>query len=508
MRALISNFLEQDCKKLIDRHFDYLRELNDYAVRRGLREGQPFAKEVKTPHYWQLNPAFDPFKVRTSRKLKVYSHTLARKIKAGSYEPAPALKHSILKENGARRVLNIFPLPDAAISRLVYKSLLHKNAAKLSGYAYAYREDRSAHHAVSEIFAEWKTLKRVFVAEYDFTGFFDNIEHKYLWEVLERHGFICTPSEKKVIDSFLKSKAAPRKTYPAGAQERVKGIPQGTSVSLFLANVACWELDRSLERLGVGFARYADDTVIWSEDYPKVVQAYQTIEAFAKRMGVPINRAKSPGIHLLTDVDASGEIAMKHHIDFLGYRISLCALSIKPKKLVDIKKYISFLIYQNLLQPMKKGIYNTLRLAGGVDGDYVTTLRQVRAYLYGGLTDEKLRGFITGRIPSLNFRGVMSYYPMANDARQFAILDAWLRHTLKQSLRLREKLWAAQGTSVLPGPRANWIEGIENLGQEVVASGARYDFTVPSFALINRAMRVAITRKGIQGVVRSKADYY
>ena len=176
MRALIRNFLQQDCKKHVDRHFDYLSQLNDYATRRSAREGKPFSKQVLRPYYWKLHPTFDPFKVRTKKKLTLYSCTLSGKIRAGSYEPAPALKYSVLKENGTRRILNIFPLPDAAISRLVYKSLLHKNATKLSNYAYAYREDRTAHHAVSEIFAEWKALKRIYVAEYDFTGFFDNID--------------------------------------------------------------------------------------------------------------------------------------------------------------------------------------------------------------------------------------------------------------------------------------------------------------------------------------------
>jgi len=43
-----------------------------------------------------------------------------------------------------------------------------------------------------------------------------------------------------------------------GSPRRERGIPQGTSISLFLANVAPWDLDRSLERLGVSFVRYAD----------------------------------------------------------------------------------------------------------------------------------------------------------------------------------------------------------------------------------------------------------
>ncbi len=34
---------------------------------------------------------------------------------------------------------------------------------------------------------------------------------------------------------------------------RLKGFPLGTSVSLFVANLAAYPLDHMLERLGVGF---------------------------------------------------------------------------------------------------------------------------------------------------------------------------------------------------------------------------------------------------------------
>lgn len=79
----------------------------------------------------------------------------------------------VSKDDGTRRKLNIFPLPDAALSTIVYKSLLHKNLPRLSSYAYGYRDDRTAHDAVHHIFNEWKRCDRVYVAEYDFSKFFD-----------------------------------------------------------------------------------------------------------------------------------------------------------------------------------------------------------------------------------------------------------------------------------------------------------------------------------------------
>ena len=100
-------------------------------------------------------PQFNPFNVRTTRKLTTYAKTLAAKIRTRTYKPMPAVIHYVPKGDGKRRTLNIFQLPDAAISNLVFKSLLQKNVGRFSAYAYAYREDKTPHDAVNEIFNEW-----------------------------------------------------------------------------------------------------------------------------------------------------------------------------------------------------------------------------------------------------------------------------------------------------------------------------------------------------------------
>ena len=305
MKSLIRNVLRQECEKHIERYFEYLKDLHEYGLRKTSREGIPFKKDIKPRPWWALAPSFNPFKVRVGRVLETYAHTLATKIRRKQYRPKPCVLYFITKEDGSRRPLNIFQLPDAAVSGLIFKSLLRKNATRFSAYSYAYREDKTPHHAVFDIFCEWSRLDRVYVAEYDFSKFFDKISHKYVLEVLDKEGFIMSPEERHVVQAFLKSKCAEKNCHPTGAVERKEGIPQGTSVSLFLANVACWQLDRGLEKLGVRFARYADDTVVWSDDYSKVVGAYYLIDECAAKMGVPINLLKSQGISLLTKTAVS-----------------------------------------------------------------------------------------------------------------------------------------------------------------------------------------------------------
>jgi hypothetical protein len=236
------------------------------------------------------------------------------------------------------------------------------------------------------------------------------------------------------------------------------------------------------------------------------VQAYDAIKRYSEMMEVPLNLEKSQGVSLIAR-QARGEIASKESIDFLGYRISLSSIAIKEKRVASTKAKIAHIIYQNLLQPLTHGTYNVARLAG-LDWDYVVALSQIRRYLYGGLNDEKLRKYIRGQIPRLNFRGLMSYYPLVNDDAQLTLLDGWLIYVLKQSLKKRQALWDAKSGIKLPGPIPDWIDNLTALKTWKPPGGGTYDLRVPSFSLVNKAMRIAIENSGIGAATHPASAYY
>lgn len=343
--------------------------------------------------------------------------------------------------------------------------------------------------------------------KFDFSKFFDQISHKYLLNSLGKNGFVHTNEEREVAEAFLRSSSAPGENYKVSqASERTRGIPQGTSISLLLANVACWELDRSLERIGVRFSRYADDTLIWSNSYSKIVDAFDEIRRHSDLMEVPINLQKSEGISLIVD-RPRGEIASKLSVDYLGYKVALSKVSIKRSRVANIKKKLSYLAYANLLQPLRHGVFNKKRLST-IDWDYIVALSQIRRYLYGGLDDERLRKYIRGQLTKLNFRGLMSYYPLVTDSQQLAELDGWLIHVLQQCLHRREELWKAHDGTLLPGPMSGWVEQIATLKIWTSSTGGVFDLRVPSFQLINKAMQIAINRSGIGSVAHPFSTYY
>ncbi|MFC4251226.1 reverse transcriptase domain-containing protein [Sinimarinibacterium flocculans] len=484
MEKVFRSELTAECHKHIRRHEDYLRDLEFDAVRIEKRTGVAPIKRVQRPGYWSIHRNFDPYRTRSERRVASLSYGLARRFLAATYDPAPALIYTVPKASGGERHTNVFQIPDAVVSRFVYSSLVRKNRHRMSGYSYAYRSDIGSHEAVVNIQNDFIDRARVYAAEYDFSAFFDNIRHDFLWKMLDRGGFQVTNQELHILERFAECPAIALDRYLTDKPpKRARGIPQGTSVSLFLANAACWGLDRALERTGVGFARYADDTVIWSEDYARIVDAYEVLKAFSMESGVPINDAKSEGINLITDLPGGGEIRSKSNVVFLGYSISTSKVSISQKHLSRIKRNISKLIYCNLLQAPRKGLCVGGRYSP-IDWDYLVCIAQIRRYLYGGLRTIDLLNYTRGVTTSLRFRGLMSYYPIVSDIDQLRGMDGWLLHCLKRALSKRQRLVAAiGGPSTLPGPRPDWIQSIEKLRTESVGS-LTLDYRLPSFSLI------------------------
>ncbi|WP_461142516.1 reverse transcriptase domain-containing protein, partial [Spirosoma pomorum] len=273
-------------------------------------------KHVKIPQEWNENRLYNPFYVL--KNAKKIARSISIKIKNSSYIPTKPIRYTI-KKSGKEREVSLFQLPDSAVSYLFYKSLLRKNRHRFSSFAYAYRNDRNIHFAIQDISNEIRNEPRIFIAEFDFSRFFQSIKHEFIYEQLDKNCFLISKTEKEIIKSFLH-------------HEEQKGIPLGTSISLFIANLVCWELDRKLEDRGLRFARYADDTIIWSRDYSKICSAFHIINDFSSISGVPINFDKSDGISVLQKKGLRSELVNpKNHIDFLGYSVSADHISIKKK---------------------------------------------------------------------------------------------------------------------------------------------------------------------------------
>ena len=499
--------IRDESGKLIRRFENYARQLADEHQRRSRRTTQSVSRlTLRRPHYWSLHKGFDPFFVRS--RADCVAHTVEDKLYKRAYAPFTPVQHFVPKASGGRREVCVFQVADSAASRVVYESLIEKNRSRMSSRAYAYRDDVTAQDAIQYVAAEMRAQSRIFVAEYDFSKYFDNISHDYLQKILRDRQFLLTRIERSVVEAFLQTGPVPANNYqPGGGARRERGIPQGTSISLFLANVAAWELDRSLERLGVSFVRYADDTLIWSTDYAQLCRAVDTLHEMASRIGSPINLEKSGGIRLLVPKGAPSELPPVESIEYLGHRITLSSVSMKEKVILRIKKRVNQLLYFNLIREPEAGTQNTERL-GRVDRDYVTYVWQVRRYLYGDISERRLRRFQARGAPRRRFRGIMSFFPLLEDHQQLRELDAWLVCSTCMALRKRGVLLRGLGYSTLPDPHGIRCDLLANYVRKSQTTGGSLDLRLPSFRRIASVIRQAATQYGTSSIARtSRYDY-
>lgn len=415
--------------------------------RRHERRSNQISKKIEYPRpdSWSLRADFNPYLVKS--RADVYGHAIQKALQNDTYEVKPPAIMSVPKAGGGYRQVVSFGIPDEAVSRITYNSLMNKNRAVLSGRSYAYRNDLNVFDAIDYISREWRENSRLYIAEYDLRDYFGSVDHFYINRTISDLSLHMTPREERVVAAFM---TAPRPLRDVGhgpAQDRFRGIPQGTSVSLFLANVALTPLDRRLERLGIGFARFSDDLLIWSPNYESVRTAVDLLLSWSEDAGVDLSYEKSPGIRIISRAAMSiSEMNAVTSVDFLSHSLSLRSVGVGSKPLSALKTRVSELIYANLLREPLRGSQNLSRLDGGTDRDYVTLASQLRRLLYGSLSERQVRRLATsGYIPRLHFTGKVANHPTISNVDDWRAFDIWLRRKVWLALRRREKLLRSQG---------------------------------------------------------------
>lgn len=429
-----------------------------FEKRTGKAAGVPNTKVRAVPHR-HFDPKF------CARNANFLAKTIWHKVLTHQYEPTPAVSYQIPKPDGSKRTIMAFSIPDAALANVVLKRTRDRNTKRLSPSSYAYHPNKNVFDAILAL-KDFDAGGKLFAVQIDFEKYFDMIPTGYLTKRLEDAGKISlTPHERHIFDRFLHHRHCDYKEYSKGRyKRRHKGTPQGSSVSLLLANLANHELDTALAAESGKFVRFADDVVALCHTYEQAQLLERCFYDHCSNSGLKVNREKSPGIAIIAGSDQ--ELRSYPHFDYLGYRFSPEGLGVPEKVVARIKTRISRLINIYLLQYLTEGFKSNRAATSpyAYDWDLLGLIYELRRSLYGGLSEEDLRAFIHDGKMLRKMKGLMGFYCLIDDARELRKLDGWMLSVVRRAMTIRKRTLLAKHKESCPTPtnaqlaKGDWLD--------------------------------------------------
>jgi group II intron reverse transcriptase/maturase len=248
---------------------------------------------------------------------------LLKRMKQMAYRPGPVRQTMIPKAGGAMRPLGISNFEDKIIQKMTQKVLESIYEPIFKENSYGFRPNRGCHDAIKALSEYLYKNEIQTVIDVDIKGFFDNINHKLLEELLRKK--IKDERFMRYIIRMFKAGVLTEGELKVGQE----GVPQGSMCSPILANIfAHYVIDKWIEetvqpyiKSKIAYFRYCDDLIICCHSNEEAIKIKNVLEKRLAKFRLELNKEKTKLVSFSKRAYSCG---IKQGIfDFLGFTFYL-----------------------------------------------------------------------------------------------------------------------------------------------------------------------------------------
>ena len=201
----------------------------------------------------------------------------------------PLPRRAVISKMSAqkKRVVYCYPPDENTALKLLTWLLLRKYDALFAGNLYSFRPGRAAKDAVQRL-RRTPGVDDMYVYKADVSNYFNSAPVEALLAALRE-----ALSDDPRLFAFLRALLAETEVLEDGRpMTEPKGMMAGTPLSAFYANVYLRELDARFADLGIPYARYSDDVIVFGRTEDETREHAASIRGFLAEKGLTLNPDK------------------------------------------------------------------------------------------------------------------------------------------------------------------------------------------------------------------------
>lgn len=204
-------------------------------------------------------------------------------------DPFPHPRKSVISKlnSSKKRTVYIYPHDENIVFKLLTYLLLRKYDSLFDSGLYSFRPGLSAKDAVRSL-RRVRGIGKMYSYKVDIHDYFNSIPVARLIPMLNE----ILADDPKLCDFLTNLLADPYVIDRGKTVMEQKGIMAGTPLSSFYANIYMRALDHHFAALGVPYARYSDDIIVFAPSKEETEQYAATIRAFLGEYGLCVNPDK------------------------------------------------------------------------------------------------------------------------------------------------------------------------------------------------------------------------